>query len=91
MRTAFLPFAAAVLLALTGCQQNAGSGSPGDSANKLPPPQQRSGSPSNAEQGEPPGSHRDGTGPAPGSPGGGSNPGAERSANSAAPQQNPTQ
>ncbi len=76
----------AALAALSGCSQNAGSGSSGTADRdagtdrQLP---QKTGSPSNVEQGSPPGSRVGGTGPAKGSPGAGSNPGATSNGESA--------
>lgn len=61
-----------------GCRQNAGSGSSGTGRSTAQDPQSRDthGQPSNVEQGNPPGSHRGGSGPAVGAPAAGDNPGA---------------
>ena len=77
---------AAAMATFSGCAQQAGSGSSGTADRSAGTDQQlpqRTGSPSNAEQGEPPGTHQGGTGPASGSPGAGSNPGAVQNGESA--------
>jgi hypothetical protein len=76
----------AVLATLAGCAQQAGSGSSGMADRSASADQQlpqKTASPSNAEQGEPPGTHQGGTGPAKRSPGAGSNPGAVQNGESA--------
>jgi hypothetical protein len=75
-----------LLVTIPGCSQRGGSGSSGSADRSVDPERaQERQAPKNVEEGNPPGSHKGGTGPAKGAKGAGTNPGADKNGESASP------